>query len=319
MSQADAPQSVPVAAEPEVATTVAPVQAEAPQPAPVAAKGDVKATVMPEEAEPQNALTQKFTEAEWTALKEFRGSLRLALDEAYTDSEIKPTSINLWGVDLTPGGPKNAKASVVLMKFLRARNLDNKEATEMLVNTLRWRKEIKIDEVMKEEFPQDVFGNLGHIYGKDKGGRPVTYNLYGGNQDLQSVFKDTQRFIRWRVALMEKGVQHLDFETVDQMVQVHDYEGVGLSSRTPESKAAAAEASNIFQSHYPEMLYKKYFVNVPTFMSWIFWLFKPLLSAQTIAKMSVVGKGSHAIGKELSVIISEPELPKRYGGQAEAF
>jgi hypothetical protein len=136
---------------------------------------------------------------------------------------------------------------------------------------------------------------------------------------------------------MEKGVQLLDFETVDQMVQVHgmpiacallvfemcnrtiDYEGVGLSSRTPESKAAAAEATNIFQSHYPEMLYKKFFVNVPTFMSWIFWIFKPLLSAATIAKMSVVGKGPEAIGKELLVIVDDSELPTRYGGKANAF
>jgi phosphatidylinositol transfer protein SFH5 len=98
-----------------------------------------------------------------------------------------------------------------------------------------------------------------------------------------------------------------------------DYDGVGLSSRTTESKAAASEASTIFQAHYPEMLYKKYFVNVPTFMSWIFWLFKPLLSAQTIAKMSVVGKGPDAIGKELLVIIDAAELPERYGGTAKAF
>src|ERR1700742_28597 len=96
-----------------------------------------------------------------------------------------------------------------------------------------------------------------------------------------------------------------------------DYEGVGLSSRTPESKAAAGEATNIFQSHYPELLYKKYFVNVPTFMSWIFWLFKPLISSATLAKMSVVGNGSHTIGKELLTIIDANQLPKRYGGQSE--
>ena len=32
----------------------------------------VDETVAPEEAEPQNPLTQKFTEQEWSALKEFR-------------------------------------------------------------------------------------------------------------------------------------------------------------------------------------------------------------------------------------------------------
>ena len=83
----------------------------------------------------------------------------------------------------------------------------------MLINTLKWRIEFKTDEIAKEDFPEDVFGNIGHIYGKDKGGRPITcvpvlnsllsspdvhhsYNLYGGNQDLKAVFGDVDRFIR---------------------------------------------------------------------------------------------------------------------------
>ena len=45
--------------------------------------------------------------------------------------------------------------------------------------------------------------------------------MYGGNQDLKAVFGDVQRFLRWRVALMEKSVALLDFETVDQTIQVH--------------------------------------------------------------------------------------------------
>ncbi len=76
---------------------------------------------------------------------------------------------------------------------------------------------------------------------------------------------------------MEHSIKLIDFETVDQMVQVHgacglplsfipkfqlngpdmwtvDYEGVSLSSRTANSKAAASELSSIFQSHYPEFL-----------------------------------------------------------------
>jgi hypothetical protein len=33
-----------------------------------------------------------------------------------------------------------------------------------------------------------------------------------------------------------------------------DYEGVTLSSRTANSKAAASTISNLFQKHYPEFL-----------------------------------------------------------------
>ena len=44
----------------------------------------------------------------------------------------------------------------------------------MLVKTLKWRIEFKTDDLLNEEFPQDIFGNVGHIYGNDKEGRPIT-------------------------------------------------------------------------------------------------------------------------------------------------
>ena len=61
------------------------------------------------------------------------------------------------------------------MKFLRARNLNTIAAREMLVNTLRWRESFNVDSVLKEEFPEEIFGNMGKIYGLDKEKRPVGY------------------------------------------------------------------------------------------------------------------------------------------------
>jgi len=48
----------------------------------------------------------------------------------------------------------------------------------MLISTLRWRKSFDVEAAMKEQFPEDVFGQLGKIYGKDKEGRPVAYVRY---------------------------------------------------------------------------------------------------------------------------------------------
>ena len=73
---------------------------------------------------------------------------------------------------------------------------------------------------------------------------------------------------------MEEGIKLLDYENIDQMVQVHgmrlmlnamhasthllvDYEGVGWSSRDANSKAAASEISTIFSNHYPEFLVRR--------------------------------------------------------------
>ena len=55
------------------------------------------------------------------------------------------------------------------------RELKVKDAETALTATLRWRDEMKIDELMQETFPEDVFGGVGLLFGKDKGGRPVTY------------------------------------------------------------------------------------------------------------------------------------------------
>ncbi|KAI6142924.1 CRAL-TRIO domain-containing protein [Pisolithus thermaeus] len=188
----------------------------------------------------------------------------------------------------------------------------------MFISTLRWRQSFDVEGAMKEQYPEEIFGGLGKIYGKDKQGRPVVYNLYGATKDT-GAFNDVQRFLRWRVAFMEQSIALLDFETVDQTVQIHDYEGVGLFDRTEKSKRAASEATSIFQGHYPELLARKFFVNVPSFMTWIFWLFKPLISSATLDKMAVVGSGPRTIGAALLPIIDEHELPKRYGGSAEGF
>ena len=140
----------------------------------------------------------------------------------------------------------------------RYRNLSIPDTRDKLIDTLRWRDSFNVESVLKEDFPQDVFGSLAHISGTDKDGRLVMYacsilftewllvdynysryNIYGGNQDLKPVFGDVQRFIRsasfyllkdkfadniifsWRVALMEKSVMQLDFTELDQMIQVH--------------------------------------------------------------------------------------------------
>lgn len=43
----------------------------------------------------------------------------------------------------------------------------------MLIGTLRWRDTFNIPAALEENFPKEIFGNLGHVYGHDKEGHPV--------------------------------------------------------------------------------------------------------------------------------------------------
>ena len=42
----------------------------------------------------------------------------------------------------------------------------------MMIATLRWRDEFKVEDAMKETYP-DELNVFGHVYGHDKEGRPV--------------------------------------------------------------------------------------------------------------------------------------------------
>lgn len=63
----------------------------------------------------------------------------------------------------------------------------------------------------------------------------------------------------------------------------------------------------------------KFFVNVPYFMTWIYWLVKPVMPARTFAKLRVAGVSPPTIGKELLPHIEASELPRAYGGEAVGF
>jgi hypothetical protein len=65
--------------------------------------------------------------------------------------------------------------------------------------------------------------------------------------------------------------------------------------------------------------FRKYFINVPTIFTWIFWLFKSIVSSATFSKLNLVGTGPQAIRQALTQVIDVKELPKRYGGEAEGF
>lgn len=57
--------------------------------------------------------------------------------------------------------------------YLHCRNLSPSAAKDMLIATLRWRDEFNVEAACREEFPKEVFGQIGHVFGKDKEGRPV--------------------------------------------------------------------------------------------------------------------------------------------------
>lgn len=199
----------------------------------------------------------------------------------------------------------------VLRKFLTANNGDVEAAKKQLVGALKWRKEYKPLDSMKEEFDPELC-KLGLVtQSPDK--NVVVWNLYGAVKNPGEFFAQLDKFIRWRVMLHETALSHLDFssDTRDKMDQVHDYMNVSFLRMDSTIRNASKKVIEMFQSYYPETLNLKFFVNVPYLMMFVFKIVSSFSQGETIKKFRVISNGT-SLNNDLGNWI-----PKTYGGKAE--
>ncbi|RKP15260.1 CRAL-TRIO domain-containing protein, partial [Piptocephalis cylindrospora] len=215
----------------------------------------------------------------------------------------------LWGVELDPTST-DPRIPVVLSKFLRANPGDFKAAETSLRSILVWRANFDIPTLLtSEDFPEELGENIGVIRPKDVKGRPVVYHQYSG-VDHKAAFGDLDRFVRWRVQLMELSMLQCDFLHADSLLMIHDYAGVSIFSYDRYAKAASKKTISILQDNYPECLAVKLFIHIPWWGTSIYKLVSRWIPEATRKKISIV-----STAETLSVLltyIKEDDLPKIY-------
>merc|ERR1712072_1110646 len=113
---------------------------------------------------------------------------------------------------------------------------------------------------------------------------------------------------------MERALQELnlkdakDFEGYGdpyRTYQIHDYLNVSMFRMHPAAKEASKATIHIFSTYYCELLARKFFVNVPYVMSWIYSAVKVMLPVKTTSKFMMLSNGEH-----LAQELDSKDLPK---------
>ncbi|KAL5115768.1 Non-classical phosphatidylinositol transfer protein (PITP) [Pleosporales sp. CAS-2024a] len=220
----------------------------------------------------------------------------------------------VFGVHLTKHDSFHTR--LVLQKFLRANQNDVAKARQQLLDTLKWRKEFDPRKAAGETFDKTRFGGLGYVLEvkgvpDSKNAKDIaTFNIYGAVQDKKATFGDLQGFLRWRVGLMEKSVQKLNLASATapipdfgqgpdpyQGFQIHDYLQVSFLRQDPAVKAATAKTIEVLGRYYPETLSRKFFVNVPVIMGWMYTAAKLIVAKETAKKFAVLSYGNQLAGE----------------------
>lgn len=277
--------------------------------------------------EPQNALTRKFTEQEWIALRKFRTRLPEVYTAAYgqstTDATPHPLAFSIWGIQVNLAEPQaDPRVSVILMKFLRAKDLDVDAAQKMLADALKWRKDIGID-LIGEEDAKKLVKTTGVSFGHDKDGLPVSY-MKAGTIDWK-VFQ-TDRYLA--VHRQIRGTEYmfrkiLDFESIHQIVKVVDVKDI---TSNPVPVDIGAELKTMKERYYPGHVAYSVAINMPsvTTVNWLLrfgkWLDSVLdTPAKSTNHITHVGTDKNEIARTLLARIDAKQLPRELGGEAEGF
>ncbi|KAH0878250.1 hypothetical protein HID58_065644 [Brassica napus] len=229
-----------------------------------------------------------------------------------TAVSVEPEEVSIWGIPLL----EDERSDVILLKFLRARDFKVKEAFTMLKNTVQWRKENNIDDLVAEDLQGAEFEKMVFTHGVDKQGHVVIYSSYGEFQNKE-IFSDKEKFnkfLKWRIQFQEKCVRSLDFspEAKSSFVFVSDFRnapGLGKRSLWQFIRRAVKQ----FEDNYPEFVAKELFINVPW---WYIPYYKTfgniIISPRTRSKMVLAGPSKTA--ETIFKYVAPEVVPVKYGG-----
>ncbi|CAG7893367.1 unnamed protein product [Brassica rapa] len=262
-----------------------------------------------------------LSDSEKKSLDELKHLVRDALDNHQFGSVPKPEDgsnapeeVTIWGVPLL----KDDRSDVVLLKFLRARDFKVKDSLAMLKNTVKWRREFKIDELVDEDLVDDL-DKVVFMHGHDREGHPVCYNVYGEFQNKElynKTFSDEEKrkhFLRTRIQFLERSIRKLDFSSggVSTIFQINDMKNSpGLGKK--ELRSATKQAVQLLQDNYPEFVFKQAFINVPWWYLVFYTVIGPFMTPRSKSKLVFAGPSRSA--ETLFKYISPEQVPVQYGG-----
>ena len=109
--------------------------------------------------------------------------------------------------------------------------------------------------------------------------------------DAYTIYPGGERFIRWRIALMEKCVDLMDLESMERssVSFVHDLRGLPYALVFQRAaRATVARLISLLNDNYPEMAAKHIIVFGPYFLQLILTLLQPFISPQTKEKFAII-------------------------------
>lgn len=218
-----------------------------------------------------------------------------------------------------------------LLRFLRARKFNVKQALHLVREDVRWRSEDNRMHLRRESASEVLECDLGKLYtyfptwieGHDKQLRPVSYRQFG-KFEVWNVLKLTSmdrliRFHAWEteVALhrMYSKSKAMDYN-IETFVVVIDAAGWGMRLATNDAFTFIKGMAVTDSDHYPERLGTLLVINAPSMLAVAYRVIQGFLDNIQKQKIRIMGTDRNEWLPVLLEYIDIDQIPMQYGGTA---
>eukprot|EP01064_Diplonema_japonicum_P001284 TRINITY_DN1080_c0_g5_i1.p1 TRINITY_DN1080_c0_g5~~TRINITY_DN1080_c0_g5_i1.p1 ORF type:complete len:385 (+),score=109.41 TRINITY_DN1080_c0_g5_i1:59-1156(+) len=159
--------------------------------------------------------------------------------------------------------PDNEKYDKMFVeRFLRARKCDVKKAEEMLLESLKWRKEHDVDTVLDRKPDPRIVRYFPHAFlGQTQHGRQVYFERTGRSCLPGPEMISLDDLFKWKVWQSEYLDDKLRNSPKKTVVCVLDMDGLSMSMLTKHVINFVKMVGEVEEKNYPESLHKVFVIN----------------------------------------------------------
>jgi len=214
----------------------------------------------------------------------------------------------------------------VLMRFLRARNLNKAQAEDMIRKFIIWRAEAECNKYLGWTVPADLLRFDAYLCGFDHEERPVFWVAQGFWPSVRDLFDRgmAEDILKYCGYIMEKAYQLVLRTKHQQIVSLVDNEGITFSKVFYEMRSLIGVQTLMgllrdYEANFPELLHKAYMFNTPLAFMWGWKILSPCFSNYTLSKVNLYRSGekdNEMLESTLYKNLPKSAIPPKYGGSA---
>ncbi|KAL7739114.1 hypothetical protein ACLKA6_013727 [Drosophila palustris] len=215
-----------------------------------------------------------------------------------------------------------------ILRFLSARDWHVSQAHAMLCDSLKWRREHRIDNLLQEySKPSVVIEHFpGGWHHHDKDGRPI-YILRLGHMDVKGLLKSLgmEDLLRLALHICEEGIQKINesAERLDKPVLnwslLVDLEGLSMRHLWRPGIKALLYITETVERNYPETMGRVLVVRAPRVFPIAWTIVSAFIDEHTRSKFLFYGPDCEHMKDGLAQYIDEEIVPDFLGGPCKTM